>query len=77
MNVPIEISLMRGAGQVDAHATLTVVDSEFEAKATAPLAQGDEGWIGEKLAVARALRALEVEVMAVVHERINRTMTDA
>jgi hypothetical protein len=77
MNVAVNIHLTRGGSQVEAHAKSKVADVELDAKVNAPVAQGDVGWMAEKLAVARALRALEIDLMAEVHELIDRSIADA
>lgn len=67
-----------GETHIDAVAELVGSDPPLKVEATAPRSRWPDlrGQVARDLATARALRALEVELMHRVHEHIDRCIID-
>lgn len=69
--IPVTINVARSDSGIEATAVMEMEKKTIEVDAHAPSRRANDD-VGTSLAIARALRALEVEVMHWVHEHIDR-----
>ena len=69
--IPVTINLARSDSGIEATAVMVLEKKTIETTAHAPSRRANDD-VADSLAIARALRALEVEVMHWVHEHIDR-----